>query len=390
MACKYPGLISVVLPMGLSLLWLWHIPPQTIDQTTAQPSQTGFRVFGPLLLIFSLGVVLAIGPWLLKNLAQTGNPVYPLGYTIFGGADWSPELNQKWRTGHSSKPSDYTLAWFATNLMDVTLKSDWQSPLLFSLAPLVLLLTRARRVAIFLWGMILWQFLTWWWLTHRIDRFWVPLIPIVALLAGAGFAWSKHLLWRSSVILLLIGISLYHFVFISSRLCGYNAYLLDLERTRHSTLQITSPEIEYLHQYLPPHSKVLFVGEAELFDANFPYEYNTVFDFSLFEQWTSQPDPKKNAANLEFRPITHICVNWQEVLRYRNTYTYTNFVTRERFLTLQKLGILGTPLPGTGRQLFNRLSPTDQKQIQTWSPALMFKESGEPLIYTFEVFPVKP
>ena len=39
-------------------------------------------------------------------------------------------------------------------------------------------------------------FVQWWLLTHRIDRFWVPLIPVVALLAAVGVMWSERKLWR--------------------------------------------------------------------------------------------------------------------------------------------------------------------------------------------------
>ncbi len=34
-----------------------------------------------------------------------------------------------------------------------------------------------------------WLFLTWWALTHRIDRFWVPMLPILATLAGVSLDW---------------------------------------------------------------------------------------------------------------------------------------------------------------------------------------------------------
>ena len=39
--------------------------------------------------------------------------------------------------------------------------------------------------------------------------------------------------------------------------------------------------------------------------------------------------------------ITHIYVNWAEIIRYRTTYGYTDFVTPEKFRTLQNARILG-------------------------------------------------
>jgi hypothetical protein len=38
---------------------------------------------------FGALVVLAASPWYLRNAADTGNPVYPFGYGIFGGEHWS-------------------------------------------------------------------------------------------------------------------------------------------------------------------------------------------------------------------------------------------------------------------------------------------------------------
>src|SRR5262245_15019985 len=38
---------------------------------------------------FGILVAVAGGPWYVRNLVETGNPVYPFGYAIFGGRDWS-------------------------------------------------------------------------------------------------------------------------------------------------------------------------------------------------------------------------------------------------------------------------------------------------------------
>src|SRR5690606_10578084 len=95
-------------------------------------------------------------------------------------------------------------------------------------------------------------------------------------------------------------------------------------------------------------------------DAEFGYAYNTVFDESLFEQWTSARVPGVPPAEQPLRPaeeirqtlgergITHVFVNWSEILRYRLTYGYTAFVTPERFEQLVREGVL-RPVPLDGR-----------------------------------------
>jgi hypothetical protein len=51
-----------------------------------------------------------MGPWLVKNLMETGNPVYPLAYSLFGGADWDAATNIRWVRAHSAARSDPCLA----------------------------------------------------------------------------------------------------------------------------------------------------------------------------------------------------------------------------------------------------------------------------------------
>ena len=58
-----------------------------------------------------------------------------------------------------------SLAQFMTNLIDVTTKADWQSPLMFGLAPLALLVRRWRGAARWLWLFVGYLFLQWWLLT---------------------------------------------------------------------------------------------------------------------------------------------------------------------------------------------------------------------------------
>ena len=405
MSCKYPGLVSVVIPLGLVLLvqaWRgvgWTSPPVGADAGSVRYVTSRWRRILRTGLIYSVGVMLAVGPWLIKNLIETGNPVYPLLYGVFGGTDWNPELDAKWKHAHS--PDHHQWADLAVKLMDVTLKSDWLSPLLFGLAPLAWLTTQRRRVGA-LWLYVGFLFGTWWLLTHRIDRFWVPLIPVVSLLAGVGATWNEWRGWRWLMRIAVALAATFNLAFMTSSLCGYNAYLLDLDRAAEQTARITAPEIVMLNSQLPAGSKVLCVGEAELFDARFAYAYNTVFDKSLFEEWCGVPDPRTRSALRPLKPeaeirqilkqqgITHVFVNWQEILRYRLTYGYTDFVTPKRFAELQAMGILGPDSSMPGGQPFDKLDDQSQHELRRWAPELIRDELGQPIFRTFEVFPVLP
>jgi hypothetical protein len=38
---------------------------------------------------FALVVLVAAAPWYVRNTVETGNPLYPFGYGVFGGRHWS-------------------------------------------------------------------------------------------------------------------------------------------------------------------------------------------------------------------------------------------------------------------------------------------------------------
>ena len=321
MACKYPGVLSVVIPLGLALLgFSWFLLKHN--------KQLRNSVTLKLAAIFSIGTLLAIGPWLLKNIVETGNPVYPLLYSVFGGVDLNEQLNLKWKNGHGMK--SLHPKYFVDNLVDVTMKSDWLSPLLFSLAPLAFLNRQHRRLTHWLWIYIGFLFLSWWVLTHRIDRFWVPMIPAVSVLAGIGATWSSQRLWKTGLSIAIFAAFLFNLCVATSGLGGNNAYLDDLNYARKFTTSLTGPEIMQLNQMkLGSNQVVLSEGDAELFNAEFPVVYSTVFDESIFKQWTVKTEPDVPDKLLSLKPaneirekfkaehIAYIYVNWAEVLRYR-------------------------------------------------------------------------
>jgi hypothetical protein len=91
---------------------------------------------------------------------------------------------------------------------------------------------------------------------------------------------------------------------------------------------------------------------------------------------------------LRDQKITHVLVNWQEILRYRTTYSYTDFVTPARFLELQKRQIFGEGWTTPGRQMFEDADQKTRTEIQRWGPELILEEQGRAVYKTFEVFPV--
>lgn len=441
MACKYTGLVSVVIPIEILLTVI-----ALRDAHSARLRHTFETI-----VAYSLGVCAAIGPWLLKNLIATGNPVYPLAVQVFGGIDRDPELDAKWIHAHAAKTYETwgdRLTDFFVKLADVTANNDWHSPLMFALAPLSLIwCLRQRRgdsigitdnnpqrsIVTIVWLYVAWQFLTWWILTHHIDRFYVPMFSAVALLAAAGASWrqarltvttsnhgvSELQVWRASegpwfrnsggTVLIwnwclgtVIAASLLYNGELMSQgwISGFNAGRLDLRAARDIAV---APRVKWLNdEYesgrLPRNTKVLCVGEALMFHARYPYLYNTVFDRSLFESICADP----NSSDHQLRPameiraefrrlgITLIDVNWAEILRYREpgNYGYTDFVNPERFKELQRMGLLGPALNLPTSMTLEPLVSDLQERLKQWAPSLITSYEGKPAYIKAQIYPV--
>ncbi|MHC4715980.1 MAG: hypothetical protein ACYS5V_03360, partial [Planctomycetota bacterium] len=52
----------------------------------------------------ALAAVAVFAPWLVRNAAVTGNPVFPLATVTFGRGHWDDETARRWRTAHSLYP----------------------------------------------------------------------------------------------------------------------------------------------------------------------------------------------------------------------------------------------------------------------------------------------
>jgi hypothetical protein len=232
-------------------------------------------------------------------------------------------------------------------------------------------------------------FVAWWALTHRIDRFWVPMIPVVALLAAAGATWSNSVVWKLAVAGGIVVTVVYNLAFVTSGLSGDNSYLADLDAARRNTANLTTPGIAALNRrHLPPDAKVLTVGEAAVFDATFPVVYNTVFDTPIIMTLCTDYDPDVPDAEQSVLPlgeirerfhkagITHVFVNWSEIVRYRTTYGYSDFVTPDLFERLQEQGLLDEDPSMRGMGEVESAQKSWQRELGTWGARLKSDEGN--------------
>ena len=326
MACKYPGLISAVLPFG-----------------AAAVVESWRRKSWRIAAIYTLGVAIVIGPWMLKNIVDARNPVYPLAFNVFGGPRWDAARDAQWSAAHGPRPITSPLLW--DGIVEVAGRSDWQSPLYTALAPLALLRRGSRRTALLLIAFSVYIFATWWLFTHRLDRFYLPILPGLAILAGLGADWVRSRVWSAWLAVFLTLTIAANLSYTSTALVGWNAWTEDLNKLRTQVPAEINPPLARLDSTLPADARPLLVGQAAVFHMNHRVIYNTVFDDEIIEQVARDKSPAEITDELHRRGITHIYVDWHEIARHRKPggYGFTPFVTPGWFRGMTAAGVLGPP-----------------------------------------------
>jgi len=353
-SCKYPALLFLVLPLAVCLAWF----PQRRFQ------------WRPL-AAFVLAVALGCGLWLAKSYVLTGNPTYPLLYSLFDGKTRTGEKDLQWKQAHQTPPESLTLPHAWNSFRVLTLSSQYLHPLLIPLAVVGLILGQGRAICRPLGWLVLYVTVMWWLLTHRVDRFLFPLLPLLAVLAGVGAVWSSARPWRTGVLVLLVGSSVTSFIFDASRAVSDNRFLVALSDLRQDLPNLLDPPEpdaprythrhdthRYLNHTVRPGYRVLLVGEAQVFDFEVPVLYNTCFDDCVFEQLLQGRSTEERLAAFRAHRISHVFVFWRELDRYRSpgNYGYSDYVTPElmenEFVRTGLLREIPRPIDPNNSQLF--------------------------------------
>jgi hypothetical protein len=360
MGCKYTGFVSAVIPFGMLAL---------LD--------AGRKRSFPLVGCYVLGWAVVMAPWLVKNIYDTRNPVYPLACRVFPSPGWDDDRELQWQRVHGPRPLDIgelnssaadlwhgrklhreafrAVREFWSSLVDVAGRSDWQSPLYLALAPLALARPGSRRSALALWSFVAYLFLTWWFATHRLDRFWLPMLPPLAILAGCGADWIRTRSWSLVLSIVMTLALLTNLAYISTALAGLNEWTGDLVALRREIPKSWNPAMARMDTELPPDAKPLMVGQAAVYHLNHKVAYNTVFNPEIIEELAKGKTPDEFRLGLEQRNLTHVYVDWKEITRHRQPggYGFSDYVVPARFAGWVAAGVLGpVKLMGADQELY--------------------------------------
>lgn len=356
-AVKYPALVFVVLPLVVET-----VLRKLGLRGAGRVEWVGLRHFGnaavAIVLLF-IGGMLGGGLWYAKNARLTGNPVYPLLASRLGGETRMPEKDARWVKAHAV-PQDaqgrrFTLAQLATKIRDFAIGNDGEgrlaSPLLVPLALLGCvyvvqqwwLLPRAKSASLMFpllaIGLVGFIFAAWFLITHRLDRFLVPALPLLALLAGFGYLFAKEGA-GSAVARTFLAVGLLYSLMFIALATPETRWLVALNHLRSDPLlsddpkrplpQRLTPAQRWLNQHISGGEGVLMVGGASVWDLNGKTQavnvyYNTCFDDCLLLDWRDGKKPdevEKFREEFQSRGVNYVCVDWVELKRYLQPGNY--------------------------------------------------------------------
>lgn len=348
-ATKYPGLVFAVAPVVASLGLLGAVryirPVRSQDSAAAvaEPADRAPAIAAAALLI-GLGLSLTCVPWYAKNWVLAGNPVTPLAANIFGGKTLAPEKIAQWQRAHRVPAAAATVdgqppGWIdqfraaARDSVRLILSSPFVQPamicgLVFGVATLIWRreLRRSRWSLWLCWS--LWIVLVWWLATHRIDRFWLPLVGLWAGLAAFGLSCLRRgtSVWLAQAIG-IFGL-LYGSVLSSTSLVGDNRFFVSIAALRDDLGDEQQvPRIHREQAWINEHlsggnNRVLLIGQAGVFEYRVPIVYSTCFDTNPGEIWLRDRSAAEQREALHANGITHIMIDWNEISRYRSPGNY--------------------------------------------------------------------
>ncbi|MEP0841465.1 MAG: hypothetical protein HRF43_01990 [Phycisphaerae bacterium] len=304
------------------------------------------------LLAYGCGAALTFSPWMIRNTLNTGNPFFPLAYSVFGdrSGTWDEELNARWREVHGSALAERTDEPLHRRVWSRTLGDERFNWALLALGGVGALRRRDRWTAVLLL-MLAVQVGVWLVATHLFARFAVVmLLPLLGLSArAAGCEPGAHtddvgirnggprsgpprdvrkpeaVLNHAVTLVLIVG-------------TGWNLYVtgrLYYHHTRAGSERLEAyGRVDWFEQghwpgtrhfgainELPGDARVMLVGEARTFYLRRACDYAVVFNRQpLAEAFQRVADPQALIGWLRERGVTHLLVHWAEIDRLARTY----------------------------------------------------------------------
>jgi len=338
MSVKYTGATALLIVLLITIV-------------AAVKSRAHYRHYLTGLLVLVLVAIAVASPWYIKNLAYTGNPIYPY---IFGGRNWN-ELRSAWlnHIGVQLSPLQLLLVpWEITVLgtqgteaFDATI-----SPYFLAFLPLLLFVRRDHRALLPLTVSSVTTYVLWIaagaaaYSTFVLrTRILLPCFAPLSILAAYAVQSLKELdrkrfsLHRFVLMALAVGLAL-NVLSLGLSVLGHDPwpFIVGAE-SREQFLKRQLPDghydaLEYVNTNLPSSAQVLFFWEPRSYYCQRHCLPDVVFDhFSQLANEHSDADAIAQA--LVGRNVTHILVNQ----RWLAMGTHEDLFTGEDRMLLREL-----------------------------------------------------
>lgn len=337
--CKYTALAMVAAAGGAALV---------------AAMRGGWRRRAGQAVRFAATALAAFSPWLARNAAMTGNPVYPFAYSWFGGTAWSAGQQEQWARGHrlpQSEAARLGRVGVAMRELFGRAASDppWLIPSLYGVAlPALAAIGISCRPGRLGWLAVVWTIavlLVWGLWTHMPGRFALPVVVPLVLLAGHAAGGGRVARALAVVVALLGGAA--HAAALGSLVRGEDlrwqkgaGVSLAALVGRTDVLVAAHP----LNAVLPAGAYAWLVGDAAVFYVRARVHYTVVFSRDPWLELAARGEsPAACLAWLRQRGVTHVVFSWAEIERLRRTYGFAEAVAPGWVAELVEAGL--TPVP---------------------------------------------
>jgi hypothetical protein len=316
---KYLALASVVMPTAAAAVF--------VSLSKTADGAPLLRRATRLVLVFVLAAAGVVGPWLVRNAIQTGNPVYPYFASVFGQeAGKSQSTDDQVAAGIGNFGLTRQTAGIAFTLGTFNRRGHAGDigPVHLFVLPLVCLWMWGRRrdpSSLLVFGVFVFGVFTWA-LGPLLGRYLLPSLALAAALAGA--AWSEFVdafarpvrIVLSFLLLLLLAANCnpVRAEYLGDQLACFLGFQTDEEYLQLNSTQLEA--IRVVNAELPADAAVLLVGEPRAFgidrDIVVEDQFRTPLLVELAEASSSYTEIGRRLRSLG---VTHLLWNGAEAER---------------------------------------------------------------------------
>ena len=278
------------------------------------------------------GASLAATWWGLRNLYDTGNPVFPFAFKIFGGLGWDPHSDAEYNGELSSYGAvqgwinHLSIPWLASVRDRGALDDGSLGPLFLAFLPLALVFrSRSAGERLIRWNAGVLAGL--WLLSPRQVRYALALLPLmlaalVPALAGASKAWPRSRLAGSAAVLVALPVqfllsfaAVYLWVnpwYVATGAISRPGYLMAIIEPRDTKTgrSIYMEAASRFPRVLPPGSRTYMMGDAKVYFFPGDFRVNALFNPPLFATLVRTSNSAAEVAKrVRQLGITHVLYN---------------------------------------------------------------------------------